>query len=441
MKDTESAESAVRVIETFDALPAERRVQIFSELSAEAREELVRVVARPGEIIRRISEEEIFFTVKKLGAENALALISLTTGRQLQYLLDLDLWKHEMPNFESAQRWLSMIAAMGEEKILQFVQVADTQLLVSLMNNFVKVRIRNPDIDLLEEKDSLPLFTLDDLFFVNFTAPESEETLKRFLEAIFEWNTEYYFGLMEELAMGVHLENEEEARRLRLARLADRGFPEFDEAVEIYRYLQRSALSYAPSERCEERADPLEITQTVLKYPLKLVESDTLFKRSLDAIAEAYEKDRLSQELAHLANKVMVADGRDPGEMDDLRGSLTKVSGYINIALEELCGDDTSKAADLLKCNHMEFLFRRGFSLILDVRKEAQKLLRNYEGGVENLGHPLAGLVQGLLKKRPVYAGSVLGETKPREFESLEDVNLIRKLLDRAFVEESWEPV
>jgi len=64
MKDTESPESAVRVIETFDALTLERRVQIFSELSPEAREELVRVVERPGEIMRRMSEEEIFLTVQ-----------------------------------------------------------------------------------------------------------------------------------------------------------------------------------------------------------------------------------------------------------------------------------------------------------------------------------------------------------------------------------------
>jgi len=161
----------------------------------------------------------------------------------------------------------------------------------------------------------------------------------------------------------------------------------------------------------------------------------------LDAIAEPPEKDRLSQELAHLANKVMVADARDPAEADDLRGSLRKVSGYINIALEEMCGEDASKAADVLRCNHMELLFRRGFSVILDLRKEAQKLLRDYEGGVENLGHPLAGLVQGLFLKRPVFASFVLGESKPREFESLDDIILIRRLLDRALVEESWEPV
>jgi hypothetical protein len=351
------------------------------------------------------------------------------------------LWKKEMFNIESAGRWLNMIAAMGEEKILQFVQVTDSELVLSLMNNFIKVRIRNPDIDLVEEKDSLPQFTLDDLFFVHFSVPGSEDALKRFLEIIFAWNTEYYFGLMEGIAVGVHLESEEEARRLRLARLADRGFPEFDEAVEIYRYMQRRALSHSRPDPFEEQAEPIEAPRTVLRYPLKVVESNTLFKRSLDKISDDYEKDRLSQELAHLANKVMVADARDPALIDDLHGSLRKVSGYINIALQEICGDDVSKSAELLRCNHMELLFRRGFSLILDLRKEAQRLLRNYEGGVENLGHPLAGLIQGLLQRRPVYAGTLLGESKPREFESLDDISLIRQLLNKATLEEAWEPI
>ncbi|MBI4963548.1 MAG: hypothetical protein HY913_09755 [Desulfomonile tiedjei] len=441
MKDMETAESSVRVIESFDALPLDRRIRIFSELSPEAREELVRVVARPGEIVRQMSEEEMFFTVKKLGEEHAPGLITFTTGRQFLYLLDLDLWKKDMLHFESAGRWLNMIAAMGEGKILQFVQVTDSELIVSLMNAFVKVRIRNPDIDLVEDSDTLPPFTLDDLFFVKFSSPAHEEALKRFLQTIFEWNTEYYFGLMEELARGIHLENQEEARRLRMARLADRGFPEFDEAVEIYAYIQRGALSYSPPEPFDERVEPYEAPRNVLKYPLKVLEPDTLFKKALDEISDPHERDRLSQELAHLANKVMVADARDPGQVDDLHGSLRKVSGYINIALEELSREDISKATNLLRSNHMEYLFRRGFSLILDLRKEAQKLLRSYEGGVENLGHPLAGLIQGLLQKRPLYASTTLGEKKPREFESLDDINLIRGLLNRAGTEESWEPV
>ena len=64
MKKPTSTEDALRIVETFDILPDEKRVAIFRQLSAQAREELIEVVARPGDVTRRISEEEMFFTIK-----------------------------------------------------------------------------------------------------------------------------------------------------------------------------------------------------------------------------------------------------------------------------------------------------------------------------------------------------------------------------------------
>lgn len=392
--------------------------------------------------MRMISPEEVFFSVKKLGVSDALGLIAATTGQQLIYLLDIELWKKNMFNTLAAARWLDIIASIGEEKMLQFVQTADPELIVTAMNRFVRVQVRNPDLDLVEQLDSLPPYTLDDMFFVDFRLPRHEETIKRLLEALFHWNVDYYFGLMEELAMGVPAENEEMADRRRRSRLADRGFPEFDEALEIYRYLQRSAVADPAQEAFSDfPLEDLDDSRPRLWYPLKVLEHETLFKRCLNEISETAESDRLSTELAHLANKVMVADGRDPGSLEELEGSLKKVGGYINIALEEICGDDLPRAARLLRSNHAEILFRRGFSIIIDLRKEIHRLLRHYEGGVENLGYPLAGLAQGLLQKRPYYAENVLGERKSREFETLDDIRNIKSTIDRLTLDETWEPI
>jgi hypothetical protein len=121
--------------------------------------------------------------------------------------------------------------------------------------------------------------------------------------------------------------------------------------------------------------------------------------------------------------------------------TLRKVSGYINIALEELCSDAVSYGVELLRSNHMEILFRRGFSMILDLRKQAHKLIRDYDGGVENLGHPLAELIKGLIQKRPFYAGNVLGEKTGRDFRCVEDIQIIQDLMDTRAIEERWQPI
>ncbi len=440
MKDSLPTEKAVRIVENFDNLSAERRVDIFRELSPGGRAELLEVIARPSVLVRKISEEEMFFTVKELGEENAPALIALTTGRQLLYLLDIDLWKKEMLDTYAVARWLEILSRIGEDKMLQFVQVADPELILTALDRLIRVKMRNPDLDFVEESDSLPSFTLEDMFYIDFRVPDSEDALKQFLETVFRWNIRYYINMMQELATGIPMENEDAALKWRRARLADKGFPEFDEAVEIYQYLQRGAVKEPLAESPLPESDYEEDFRYFLGYPLKVLDSNSLFEKCLHDILDRTEKDRLATELAHLSNKVMVADGRDPGSKDELHGSLKKVSGYINIALEDMCGEDVSMALGLLRSNHVEILFRRGFSLILDLRKDAQKLLRNYEGGVENLGHPLAELLKGLFQKRPFYAGNVLGETKVREFKQLDDILTIRKMMDQTTLEESWEP-
>ncbi len=439
MESRDSVEEAIQIVEIFNTLPVEKRVSIFKDLSAEAREGLISSVARPAEIMRALSPEEVFFTIKELGEENAPGLISATSGSQLLYLLDIDLWKNDMFHTPSAVRWLEIISSIGEDKMLHLLQTSDPELVVTAMSRFIKVQIRNPDLDLVEQRDTLPPFTLDDVFYVDFAVHESQGAIKSFLEVMFEWNTKYYFGLMEELAMGLNLETEEMAGKWRRSRLADKGFPEFDEALEIYQYLLRGQITESSPLSEEEIREEADGFNPCVWYPLKVLSEDTLFKRSLKEISDSRENDRLSVELAHLANKVMVADGRDPGSVDQLQGSLKKVGGYINIALEEFCEDDAYRAAELLRANHVEFLFRRGFSLILDLRKEAQKLLRDYDGGIENVGRPLAELLKGLLQKRPYYAGNVMGEAKVRNFETLRDLESIRDLLDKQTLEESWE--
>lgn len=434
-----SQNQALRVIERFNSLPIERRMEVFRSLSAKAREELIAVVDHPEEIVRHISEEEFYVTIKEIGEENTPALLTYVTGRQLQYILDVELWKKDMFNAHAAGHWLEILSSVGEEKLMHFLQVTDPEVVLLGLTPFLRVSLRNPEVDLLEEMDYLPPFTLDDLFYIEFKSPRLEGPLKRLLYTIFEWDRDFYFSLMEHLCLGMNFEHESEALRKRRARLSEKGFPDFDEALQIYQHL--GAESVTLSLRCPP-SEEWEVEEGgVLVYPLRLIEGETLFRECLKRLPDVREQERIARELGHLANKVIVADARDPGSLDDLIGTLRKVSGYINITLEHLCGTDVLAASMLLRANHMEILFRRGFSLILDLRKEVQRLIRETEGGAENLGYPLADMVNGLLRKRPVYLGDLALGGKAREFERLADLERIREYMDRDRIEERWEPV
>jgi hypothetical protein len=243
---------------------------------------------------------------------------------------------------------------------------------------------------------------------------------------------------MQELANTSKLESEEIAVRFRDARLADKGFPDFDEALEIYRYLPKESLGQGPQEPFPGGADT-GAPQTVIVYPFKTLEGDSLLKQSLDRIHDPDVKHRLAVELAHLANKVMVADVKDPGSLDELQKSLKKVDGYINIALEEVCGANRDLAMKAVSSIHMELLFRRGYSRIVELRKEAEVFVKGLEEGIENLGYPMALVMKALLQKRPLFAGDQKRDYEPREFESLSEVEWVRKLLVRDSFADQWE--
>jgi len=115
MTNLSPRDEALQIIETFDALPTKRKIEIFCDLSPEAREELVEIAARPWEIVRAISEEEIYFTIKALGRERAPALITMTTGAQLRHLIDMDVWHRDAFIPKEASEWIQIIAAIGEE--------------------------------------------------------------------------------------------------------------------------------------------------------------------------------------------------------------------------------------------------------------------------------------------------------------------------------------
>lgn len=431
----------LNLAQALDTISLKDQVKLFKRLSPVAREELIRSINRPEDLLDYISEEEVFVTVKELGDENAVGLLTYTNPSQLQYVVDLEFWKKDMLNTQSVTRWLEIIHRLGPEKIRQFVETADPELIVSIIGLFVKVSIRNPDLDLTEELDYLPNFTLDDIFFVDFVESQSEEAMRNFLETVFYWDDRYYFELMHQLAAGTNLENEELALKWRRSRLADKGFPSFEESLEIYQYLARNIVVFPENLTHPHRHDIPTHNRPVLDYPLRLIASNTLFQRSLDEIIDPIEKDRISTELAHVANKIMVADGKDAGLLEDLHSSLKKVSGYINVALEETCDEDVRLASGIIASNHMETLFRRGFSLVLDLRRQVHQLLRKCEGGIDNLGYPLAGLVRGLLQKRPVFASNLLGDNGPRDFQYLRDIDCIRQLLDDSFRDDSWEPL
>ena len=439
MKNHESKDDYLKVIDQFNSLGLDQKLQIFGNLPSKTREDLIAVVSRPGEIVRKISEEEMFFTIKDLGEENAQNLIALTTGRQLMYLLDIDLWTRNDLNVASIAKWFRILAGIGEDKILQLVQITDPELLCSILNRAIFVKLKYPDIDLTEQLDFLPPFTLDNSYFIDFKIPSIEDCVKEFLDCIFRHDSNYYMKLVQALTTGWLAEYEDTAYKWRSARLADHGFPNFEEAIDIYSLFNPALINTTEkSSECFDNPEDL-VDSRLLKYPAVILKGRNAFEKTLSGIQDDGLRDRINSEIAHVANKVMVADGKDAGSITELKNSLEKTSGYINLAIEDVARRQQVGLLDIICSNHMEHLFRHGYTLIMQTQYKAKRFILEREGGVENLGLPLAPLLTGLLQKRPIFDPAGIDSGTKRDFQFLSDLQMIDKMMETADREDNWE--
>jgi len=424
-----------------NATSPKRLARLLGPLSPKAFLTLIQSLNSPEALVRELPDEDFYYLLKALSEEDALQLLPFASTRHLLHCIDLEFWKKDMLYSRGIAKWLEIFGQLPVDQIQDLLNTLDPELLVAILHPFLIVKTRNADVDYVEESDTLPPFTLENIFYVDFPTPQLEDSLKLLLETLYEVNTSYYFTVMESLAYGLSSDFEEAALHFRRARLAERGFPSFEEALDIY---QRSVSHNAEGgltpllQDSEESAQP-EAPSPV--YPLKIIPSTSLFRRCLDQLTEAQDRDRISSELAHLANKIIVADSLDPSLHEDLTKSLHKASGYINIALQELGGDESTAATDLLLNRHIETLFRCGFQSILSLRRQALSFVRKYEGGVENLGYPLAAILRELFKKRPLFAANVRGESKPRDFQDREELLYVRRFLDDSSIEQLWEDI
>ncbi len=441
MKNSDYVPDYIKMIKNLDHLPLEQKINIFRKLSPEARQDFLENLSEPNELVRQISEEEIYFTIKVLGVDEADALLSLTTSRQLMYILDIEVWNKDEINPDASMYWLNKIINIGEKKILQFLKTSDPELIIIMLSKLITVVAACPDVDLTEQLDFLPSFTLDNTFFIGFRDKDHEEAIKFLISNIFYWNDRFYFNLMEHLSTSWLTEIENMACKWRNGRLADKGFPDYQESLEIYQYLSPASISLN-SIACQNVDDRvIKTSGSFVDYPLKLVFEQCFFRDCLSLILDPWLLAKIAKELANLANKIMIADSNDPGILENMVFSLEKVSGYINIALENICAGDPEKAILVLYNNHMESLFRAGYSSIIDLQREAQKFIKCCNGGIENLGNPLSGLLKGLLSKRPFFAENILNDKKARNFRSLDDISLVRSLLRSNLVESQWESI
>lgn len=411
------------------------KVQRLASLQAKSR--VAEIVADPEarELVQTMAEEELYLTFKEVGDHEGLPLLELASPEQRQYVSDLDFWQKDEFNRERALDWIALLQGAGPAALKIWLRENDSELICLILKKWVRVH----RWDRQQDPEEPPFFSLDQVYYVEFMEPRREKALKRFLTALAEDDLASYHQLLENVTWHTDADFEDYLLHFRTARLAEKGFPDLDEAHAIYVPLTPAQFTSMEAAGTLSKPTPPEDARLAPEYALMRQPEGTLFRAAMGEVREPRELDRIKRELAGLANRVLVADGKTPDDVAAVEASLGKVAGYISIGLERLVSWDVPRAAGLVVRAPLTFLFQVGFEGVLKLQQQVEvrvmAWLRACGLSVAFLGEPWNAEIQGLLWKRPKrHCGSRAGEPLYEEFASMRQLRELERTVETADV-------
>jgi len=417
-----------------NALPFAAQLDCVLQVPWKERMDVIMQSHAARELIQALPLEEVFWMVKQRGVEDSLPVIARTTHEQFQYLIDLDCWQREQLVPDNLLAWFRVLARCNIAKVLEWFEQADTSLLVACLKQCVSIHKIEEESDFSEEYEAMPPCTLDGINFFRFATEEAQLVLFPLFKVLMNNAADYFKSLTEGIIWDSRIESEEDALHWRQSRAAENGFPFFDQALGIYQPLSDNEMKeQAPA--CAE--EPGREGELRLRYALA---EDRLpaFLRSCLPGLEADQLERFETILITTANKVIVADCMEVGDLDVVRRALHKTAGFISIGLEHLSSGKSAAAQALIASKHPEILFRCGFTLVNAIAERVRK----YKGIIWTAHaprftsfycSPFADTLLGLIRSRPLlYEGLIKPDSSLyRDFENLTEVAAAGSAVDR----------
>lgn len=410
-----------------DKIISKEEISSILELKGKERMDAILNRENAQELVQAMPEEEIYLTIKEIGEHDALPLISLMSPEQYQYLLDLEFWKKYELNPEKIYHWLPILLSCEEEAIERWLKSIDLDTLILTLKKNIRIHIRNNDEPLDFDKENYPI-RLDGTYYIEVLNPSFREYIEKLINYLASIDFNFYLRLLDQVSWEIEAELEERAFRFREARLADKGFPSFDEAISLYQYLNPKMLKIM----LEKREIPkIEISENSIppNFPMLIKDQRMFFSICLGEVEDRNILDRIKMELSYMANQALVIDQPENIDLAVLQDSLIKVGAYLSIGLEILSGGDISLAGRYISEIPLKYIFQIGFGATLELKWKAEKIIkkgwfRDKEIPLSFLGHPWEDRMEGLLRKRPLFY-SVNQEKGFREFRTLDEIRLV----------------
>ena len=205
-------------------LSPDAQATLVCETPLARRGELLALLPAPEEVVARLPEAELCFTLKAIGLADAAWLLELASLEQVVASLDLDAWRGDSPDPAALDEWMAALAETRSDVRLGALRALDPELVVHYLKQRVEIALKPPDDESWQPPKGAQ--TLEGQFWL--TARHEGDDLASvlaILRTLFESDYWTYFRMLQGVIWEVPAENEEWALRWRQGRLEDLGFP------------------------------------------------------------------------------------------------------------------------------------------------------------------------------------------------------------------------
>ena len=342
------------------SLSPDEQVALVCEAPLAQRAEVLGLLPQPEDVIPLLPEAELCFTVKAVGLHDAAWILACATSEQLIAAIDLDAWRGYEVDLETLGEWVAALAEADGTTLLRATQALDPELLVLLLRSRTTV-VQKPTDDEGWQPPEHAQTLEGQFYFVTKGESDDAEALVKLLRTLFQEDYWSYFRLMQGAIWELDSDCEEWALRWRAGRLEDLGFPPWDDAMSVYRFI-------APEDRAQipEAERPLDVSAWQLPVWLPgLPDAAGSEHRIFRAMAELDEEERRAAFYAFVAvaNKLAVADRMALSDAESTPRAIDKAARFISEGLAYVAVERGLSEPDILRRVTLERLFRVGANL------------------------------------------------------------------------------
>jgi hypothetical protein len=405
--------------------------------SGRRRLDLILGAPNPGALVRALPADELYFTIREIGLADAVELVQLASAEQFRTFLDLDAWRQGRFEPRRALPWLraARTGAPQDTRLATRLARKMRTLDVELVDLLLRDAIRVHDLRVNDDPDveaGQVMRTPDNEYLVEFLVEGSDYVAVRGLLDDIEAEDPFKLSrLLAAITWELPSELEETALRWRQGRLADLGYPPLEEALSWY--------ARPPTRPAEAPGQP----RRAPGFFLAPLGDRSLLARAASTLDPA-DREALDMQLVTAGNAVLVADGIDPVDLDQVRAAVTGARAMVELGLDRLAGGDEARAAEVLAGTPVKRLFQEGFGRVLELSWRADRLFRAGGAGRRSaplLDAPLGELLAALSSRRPRFHPGIerprdewgspaLAALEPRRFLAAGDLSLAAAALD-----------